>query len=191
VTKRRLFWAQTSAGREHARRNAQHWQIRRRSAPRCKATAKSTGERCGHPAMNDREVCCWHGGLTPRGDHWLRPRWPKADTPRAEAKLNRKLQDLAKAARKREKRVAAMSPAELERYKAWRAAHQPGSKSKRTAAQEQRRNAIATAEFLSRPAAPVATSPEIAELNRLLDEAKRRAAALELEIAKFDQGIFG
>lgn len=33
----------------------------------CKATAKSTGERCNRRAVEGREVCTVHGGLTPRG----------------------------------------------------------------------------------------------------------------------------
>ena len=33
-----------------------------RSLPRCQATAKSTGKRCGNPAMKGKNVCYIHGG---------------------------------------------------------------------------------------------------------------------------------
>ena len=33
-----------------------------RSLPRCQATAKSTGKRCGNPAMRGKNVCYIHGG---------------------------------------------------------------------------------------------------------------------------------
>ena len=33
-----------------------------RTLPRCNATAKSTGRRCGNPAMKGKKVCYIHGG---------------------------------------------------------------------------------------------------------------------------------
>jgi hypothetical protein len=36
-----------------------------RTLPRCRATAKSTGFRCGNPAMNNKKVCYLHGGKSP------------------------------------------------------------------------------------------------------------------------------
>lgn len=36
-----------------------------RTLPRCKATAKSTGRRCGNPAMKNKRVCYLHGGKSP------------------------------------------------------------------------------------------------------------------------------
>lgn len=33
------------------------------SLPRCQEIAKSTGKRCGNPAMKDRDVCCVHAGF--------------------------------------------------------------------------------------------------------------------------------
>lgn len=33
-----------------------------RTLPRCKAMAKSTGRRCGNPAMKGKRVCYIHGG---------------------------------------------------------------------------------------------------------------------------------
>lgn len=34
---------------------------------RCRAKSKTTGERCKQPAMQDRDVCRYHGGKSPRG----------------------------------------------------------------------------------------------------------------------------
>ena len=36
-----------------------------RSLPRCEARAKSTGKRCGNPAMKGKRVCYIHGGRSP------------------------------------------------------------------------------------------------------------------------------
>ena len=36
-----------------------------RTLPRCQATAKSTGRRCGNPAMKNKRVCYLHGGRSP------------------------------------------------------------------------------------------------------------------------------
>jgi len=36
-----------------------------KSLPRCQATAKSTGRRCGNLAMRDKRVCYLHGGKSP------------------------------------------------------------------------------------------------------------------------------
>lgn len=173
----RTYWAQTVAGREHARRNALRWQEQRHSAPRCKATAKSTGERCGNPAMKGQKVCCRHGGLSVRGAGWLKPRFPKLDTPAAFARLQRKLQTLERRARLREVRIAAMSPTELERYRAWHAARQPGSAAKRHAAKMPRPERVCLADLAALPSPP--PSPEMLELNRQLDAARRRLADLE------------
>lgn len=34
-------------------------------AQRCRATSKTTGRRCGYPAVRGKDVCRFHGGLTP------------------------------------------------------------------------------------------------------------------------------
>jgi glucans biosynthesis protein len=36
-----------------------------RTLPRCHAKAKSTGQRCGNPAMSGKRVCYIHGGKSP------------------------------------------------------------------------------------------------------------------------------
>jgi uncharacterized protein YjcR len=36
-----------------------------KTLPRCHAIAKSTGQRCGNPAMKGKRVCYIHGGKSP------------------------------------------------------------------------------------------------------------------------------
>ncbi len=36
-----------------------------RTLPKCRAKAKSTGQRCGNPAMKGKRVCYIHGGKSP------------------------------------------------------------------------------------------------------------------------------
>ena len=43
--------------------------------PRCQATAKSTGERCGNPAMKGKRVCYIHGGRSPGAPKKNRNAW--------------------------------------------------------------------------------------------------------------------
>lgn len=43
--------------------------------PRCQATAKSTGQRCGNPAMNGKKVCYIHGGRSPGAPKGNRNAW--------------------------------------------------------------------------------------------------------------------
>jgi hypothetical protein len=55
--------------------------------------------------------------------------------------MYRKLADLERRAAKRAARIAAMTPEELERYKAWKRTHRPGPAKARAAARERRRQA--------------------------------------------------
>ncbi len=93
--------------------------------------------------------CAWHGGLTPKGDDWHKPRWPDRDSPAAEQKLQRKLRDLERAAKKRAVRVAAMTPEELERYKRWHQVRRPGSAKRRAAAKRDREAAASVRTMLA------------------------------------------
>ncbi|MCO5089876.1 hypothetical protein [Bosea sp. (in: a-proteobacteria)] len=107
----------------------------------------------------------------------MKPQFPKRDTPTAFRRLQRKLHALERAARAREARIAAMSPAEYARYKAWHAARQPGSAAKRRAAKMPRPQHLTFEYLASLPTQPI--SPELAELNRLKAELKERLANLE------------
>lgn len=132
--------------------------------------------------------CAYHGGRTPSGKGWHRPRWPKADTPNAEAKLNRKLRDLDRAARKRERRLEAMTPEERQRHQEWQHTHKPGPAAARTRAKAEREAAADLAEA-AQSTRDAPQSPELAALDQLLDEARRQLAALEND--NCNEGIFG
>lgn len=113
--------------------------------PKCGAKARSTGEPCRQLAMTNGR-CRWHGGRTGSGKQWGLPVWPDRDAPGAMDKLNRKLRDLTKAAKRRGKRIAAMTPKERADYDAWKRAHKPGSPADRARARaERKQNADARA----------------------------------------------
>lgn len=176
----------TAAQRLQAREAILHWHRDIRSTrARCGAKRKHDGQPCQQLAMGNGR-CAYHGGRTPAGAGWHRPRWPKAERPGAEAKLNRKLRDLDRAARKRELRLEAMTPDERRRHDTWHASRKPGSAATRARAKAERRAAAEIAAIIEKPAEQ-ARSPELVALDRLLDEAKRHAVALDAA----DLGIFG
>lgn len=176
----------TAAQRANGREAILHWWREvRPTRPRCGAKARTTGEACRHIAMANGK-CHLHGGRTPKGDGWRKPQWPKANSPGAEDKLQRKLRDLDRAERKRQARLAGMTDDERQRYLEWRRTHRPGPAAARVRDKANRQAARGFAAVLEK-ADRKQRSPELIALDRLLDEAKRHAAALE----KNDLGIFG
>jgi hypothetical protein len=139
--------------------------------------------------------CAWHGGKTGRGKEWGLPRWPAKSSPNAIEKMNRKLRDRERQARKRAKRVAAMTEEERQRYEEWKRAHKPGPPGPRAAERARRKqnkdmqNLFATAEN------PHAATAEGQDLAEAIDELKRklerlqRPAAADSETSQGD--IFG
>lgn len=118
--------------------------------------------------------CHYHGGRTPKADAWHKPRWPNGNAPDVEKKLHRKLRDLDRIARQRTKRLAAMTPDQRERYDEWSRSHKPGSPARRA---ERRRSLKQTAESLALLERPTPVNAVVDELQRDIDELKRRAAA--------------
>lgn len=165
--------AQIAVGRAAIRA----WNAKRHLAPKCGAKAKSHGGTCRQIAMANGR-CYIHGGKVPSGDGYHRPVWPDASTPGAEAKLNRKLTDLQRAAAKRAKRVAAMSPEERERHYAWHAARKPGRAAARERDRAERKQNAEAREMMAAPR-PVPTGEaaalerQIAMLRAELDERRR------------------
>ena len=123
-------WPQSPKFREIARRsgrkNAWRWW---HEMPRCSATAKSTGERCRRVAFAACGKCPTHGGLTPANDDWHMPRWPRPGGKKANLRLARKVNRLAKAATKRQRRIDGMAPEERAAWDLWHRSYQPWSKS--------------------------------------------------------------
>lgn len=165
---------------EAGRRNIQNFNIvMRDSYPRCGAKAKSTGEPCQRFAMANGR-CDVHGGRTPKGKDWHKPRWPNKNAPDAMEKLNRKLNDLDRAYRKRERRLAAMTDEERARYEEWLRDHKPGSAAGRQTAKIRRqqdtdaRARLAHAERSTRP-----MSPELERLEKLIAQLEMEKLILE------------
>ncbi|RVC95857.1 MAG: hypothetical protein E5V54_00920 [Mesorhizobium sp.] len=178
--------AQIAVGRAAIRA----WNAKRHLAPKCGAKAKSHGGPCRQIAMANGR--CWaHGGRVPSGENWHKPVWPNRDASDAEAKLNRKLNDLQRAAAKRAKRVAAMTPEERAAHEQWQKTHKPGPAAARARARRERQEAKQVREIFSARPDPVAI-PEISELERLIAERKAEIDRLTDANSKTDdKGAFG
>jgi hypothetical protein len=123
--------------------------------------------------------CYRHGGRTPKGKAWGLPVWPDRDAPGAMDKVDRKLRDLQKAAKRREKRVAAMTPEERAAYDAWKWAHKPGTPADRARARaERKRNAEARAMIARMQAAPSPPSDAAAGLAEAQEFLRRQSEAI-------------
>lgn len=172
-----------SAGqRDQARGAIRKWSREiRPSLPRCNAKAKTTGDCCRQIAMANGK-CYVHGGRTPAGDGWHKPRWPDGDAPNANEKLNRKLRDRERAAKKRAARLAAMSERERARYEKWLLAHRPGPAAQRNARRLEKKQSDEMRELLKRVEAK--REPMIDALQRQIDE-------LEHQLALARKDIFG
>lgn len=147
--------------------------------PKCGAHCRTSGQPCRNPVVDGRTRCAKHGGATPKGDgKWHRPRWPDRSSPTAITKLNRKLHDLQRAADKRQKRIAGMTPEELAIYRKWQREREPTSASDRTRKREQRRQDREARISIQRVLndEPQQKSPEAIEI-------EERLAALKAELA--------
>lgn len=177
--KKLTAWQQSARFRQIGSAAITAWNLARNERPQCSATARGTGERCGQSAMANG-VCYYHGGRTPKGEAWHKPRWPDANSADAEAKLARKLRDREKASRRRARRLARMTFDEREKHAQWQRAHKPGSAKKRAAEKELRRqNTEAAKSFESQHAV---VNPAVAELQSLIDELERRVAVTNIDI---------
>ncbi|OWK18893.1 hypothetical protein AJ88_03185 [Mesorhizobium amorphae CCBAU 01583] len=117
-------------------------------------------------------------GKVPSGAGYHKPVWPNRGAPDAEGKLNRKLNDLQRAAAKRAKRVAAMTPEERAVYEQWKKTHKPGPAGPRGRARRERQEAKQAREILS-TSPRLTSSPEIAEIDRLIADRKAELERLE------------
>ncbi len=158
--------------------------------PRCGAKRRTDGEPCQAPVVPGKNRCRWHGGLVPSGDQWHTLQWPKGDAKDWQKKLNAKLQRDERNRRRKERRLAKLSPEERAKYEEWAKYHRPGSKIERSKARAAKKVAAAVKSSLEEPERPI--SPELAEL-------RDKAAALEaardhyrsLAEQQNDEGVFG
>ena len=152
------------------------WHRRTRPGlPRCGAKARTTGEPCKQIAMKNGR-CAYHGGHTPKGDSWHKPRWPDGKRPDAAERLNRKLADLETAEKKRRKRRARMDPDELARHAAWQRTQKPGKAAERRRLRANAQAAKAARETLLGEPDVGAANPAIAALQRVIDALESRLA---------------
>lgn len=176
--------------RERVRENLRRWhRVTRPTLPRCGAKARTTGEPCKHLALPNGR-CRYHGGRSPTGDNWHRPVWPKGAVNAVE-KLERKLRDRERAAKRRAARLARMSPEEREQHEAWQGAHRPGSAAGRRRRREDRRaTAEARAMFREAASAPPPADPAISDLQRSIDELEKRLRGIAEDSASAPFDIF-
>ena len=178
LTPLQAAWCRSARWREIARQHCLRMNAQRKAGPKCGAKTRVTGEPCRNPPKTNGR-CRLHGGATPKGKNWHKPRWPDRNSPRAMERLNAKLKDQERAAKKRAARLAAMTPDERARHKAWHRARKPGSPADRARARIDRQHAAEVRKKIARPAAlPSAEAIEIQRhIQRLRREAERIAAS--------------
>jgi len=100
--------------------NLKWFHAHRSQFPRCTATAKGTGKRCGQLALEGRTVCRWHGGLTPRGhehgQRQIRPKPPRLQRVGDWHATEKKLRKWERQDRDRVRRLRAMSDEDFWTY---------------------------------------------------------------------------
>jgi len=148
--------------------------------PRCGARRRSDGEPCQNPGTGAGGRCRLHGGKTPAGSGWHRPAWPDKKSANLERKLRRKLDQLARDAERRRRRVAALTPEQRERYETWLRDHDPRKSPGERAA---RRHARAGAP-VALAADPSPTSPDVAAA---VADLQRRIDVLRHELVEAEQ----
>lgn len=186
---KQLAWWNSDGFREMGRACCSRFNAQRRAKPRCEAIKRSDGQPCQNPVVAGRNRCRLHGGAVPSGKHWHKLTYGKASTPAGAAKFERKLADVDRRARKREKRLAAMTPEERARHEAWHRTHRPGSAGARAAAKDDAGRQRALRDMLETE--PMQLTPEaaatVAEIETTLEAVRRRRAEVERALAQARQ----
>jgi hypothetical protein len=158
--------------------------------PRCGAHRRHGQLLCQQAAMENGR-CYLHGGRTPKAENWHRPLWPDGNAPEASAKLARKLHDLDRARKRRDRRIAMMSAKERGEYDAWLAAHRPGAPAARAAERQRKRQSAEMAQFLAemfnRPPPPL--TAELLELDQLIKLAEKRVAEANARLPEIEADL--
>jgi hypothetical protein len=177
-------WRRSAEFREIALNQMRKINREKALRPKCKATSKNTGMRCGNVAMENG--CCYrHGGKTPKGDEWHRLQWPKRSDPRAMQKANRKLQRVERQRRDNAKREAEMTEAQLIAHRRQIKAKRPSTAASRSRAQAEKEQNAYFAKQFSKAAAP--PTPEIVALDKQISELEARLSALQVRPSR---GVF-
>ena len=184
----RAGWSQSTQFRTMAREAIRAYNATRHSRPKCEAVRRTDGGICQHIAMANGRYYV-HGGRTPKGKDWHR-RQPGADA----VKTQRKLKDIERAAKKRAKRLAAMTPEERKRHEEWQKAHRPGPAGPRAAERARRARSKAAREQFARmvePSAPSAEAQALAEaIEGLRHQAQRLRADQDISTTNLDRRNF-
>lgn len=159
LSPKQTAWVRSVKFRAAARQGLALGLAARLAAKRCGAKAKSTGEPCRAPALENGR-CGAHGGKTPRGDQWHRVQLDRAKTPTALAKLDSKITKRAAEAKARQRRLEHMTPEDRERHEAWQQSHKPGSAGQRAAQRAERKQNEWLREFVNETT-PVTQKPEL------------------------------
>ena len=101
----------------------------REQMPKCGAKCRQTGAPCANPVAEPGKRCRLHGGATPSGKDWHRAQMPPPDASPKRGRM--KLLTLAVRREALERRLAAMTPEDRERYDRRSAAMQPGTPAER------------------------------------------------------------
>ncbi|QWW67971.1 HGGxSTG domain-containing protein [Rhizobium sp. WYJ-E13] len=158
-----------------AAKNLSDWQRKvRPGLAKCGAKRRRDGEPCQQIAMENGR-CHRHGGKTPKAVAWHVPQWPKPanSVDMRIARVEKKRKATAKALARK---LAAMTPDELERYRAWQRSHAPGPASERKRRQSDKRLADEIAATLS---VPTVLSGEALALQKEIDRLKALVREIE------------
>ena len=170
-------WQKSAAFRVMADAALRRYNRGRHKLPKCGALARSTGKPCQQIAMTNGR-CYQHGGKTPSRADWHKTQWPDKASPNATAKMHRKLDKNARAARAKAKRLAAMSPQERAAYDKWAKAHKTGTAAERAATKRQAEQNAEARALLTQVRPPSAASEALnAQIAALEAEVLRRAKA--------------
>ncbi len=181
-------WRKSAEFRQIARKSARANLKKFSAAPRCGAARKRDGAPCEKPAMKNGR-CDRHGGKTPRGSRWHVPQYAGCAS---EAKLNRKLRDHQRYAKKRAARLAAMTPEQRTKHDAWHRSHAPGAAAARNARRERTRQNGEARRLLSPEPCQRSLDPEKVRIETALADARAKLLLLETQSKPTDEdeGIF-
>ena len=174
-SQRQRVWNSSAECAAAGRAGSQKSLEQRDAAPKCGARRKGDHLPCQNLALENGR-CRLHGGLTPKGENWHRPRWPGAGA--SVAKTDKKLRELERRRKRREEQLAAMSPEERARSEARGRALRPRTKAQRLAAAQ----AAETKRVLERQrrhAEAEAPSPAVRALEAEIAALRSRLAALD------------
>lgn len=174
-------WASSDRFRETGRGMMLQFNRQRALGPKCGARTKKDGQPCRNAAMENGR-CRFHGGRTPKGDQWHVTTWPDPKSTGATRKLNRKLHDLQRIAKRREARLRAMTPDERAAYSAWLRDHAPGPAAVRKWKRRDRVEAAAMQLWFAQAYIPP-PDPEAEALRRMIEAKQREIETLGQRIA--------